>query len=165
MTNGDQDMAFGSKYDTAEQKREARYGKSYKWIALSNTTLGAVMVGLDMSILLIALPAIFNGLGINPLVPANISLLIWLLLGYTIVMAAFTVTIGRLSDMFGRVRLYNMGFLLFSIASFLLYASSYLVLGTAGALSMIILRIFQGIGGGLPASQQHRHNNRRLPAQ
>lgn len=136
-----------SRYDKKEQERESKYGPHYKWIALSNTTLGAVMVGLDMSILLIALPAIFNGLGVNPLVPANISLLIWLLLGYTIIMAAGTVTIGRLSDMFGRVRLYNAGFLLFSIASFLLYLSSVFIVGAAGAISMIILRIFQGIGG------------------
>ena len=136
-----------TKYDIEAEEREKKYGKNYKWLALSNTTLGAFMIGLDGSILLIALPAIFKGLGVNPLVPSNISLLLWLLLGYTVVIAALTAALGRLSDMVGRVKIYNAGFLVFSIGSFLLFASSYLIHGVNGALALIVFRLVQAIGG------------------
>lgn len=121
---------------------------NYKWVALSNTTLGALMASIDGSILMISLPAIFNGLGVNPLSAGNVELLLWLLLGYTIVSCVTVVTIGRLSDMYGRVRLYNIGFAIFSFASILLYASSYLVQGTAGIISLTLLRLIQGLGSG-----------------
>jgi MFS family permease len=134
-------------YDSKEEKRERKYGISYKWIVLSNTTLGATMAAIDSSIVLISLPQIFSGLGVNPLVPANIGLLLWMLLGYLIVSSVCVVAFGRLSDMFGRVRLYNLGFLIFAVASTLIYVSSYLVTGTAGALSIIMLRLLQAIGG------------------
>ncbi len=137
-----------SKYDTAERKRESRLGVSYKWIALSNTTLGATMATIDGSILLISLPAIFNGLHVNPLIASNSSLLLWLLLGYMIMSSIVVVTIGRLSDMYGRVKIYNLGFLIFATASTLLYVSSYLLSGTTGVISLIVLRLFQGLGGG-----------------
>lgn len=149
MQNKDVSSVRDSTYDIEQQKKEEKYGKHYKWLALSNTTLGAFMVGLDGSILLIALPAVFKGLGVNPLVPANIGLLLWLLLGYIVAVAASTVAVGRLSDMFGRVRIYNAGFLVFSIGSFLLYASSYLILGVNGALALIIFRLVQALGGAL----------------
>jgi MFS family permease len=136
-----------SGYDSEERSRELKYGIKYKWIALSNTTLGGLMAAINGSILIISLPAVFKGLGINPLVPGNIGLLLWILLGYMIVSSVTVVTIGRLSDMFGRVRLYNLGFLIFTVFSILLYASSYLVTGVYGALSIIILRLFQGFGG------------------
>jgi MFS family permease len=136
-----------SKYDTQTERRESRLGIYYKWMALSNTTLGGLMAGIDTSILLISLPAIFNGLGINALGAGNSDLLLWLLMGYTISSSIFLLTIGRLSDMFGRVRIYNFGFLIFAIASTMLYVSSLYVSGTAGAMSLIILRILQGIGG------------------
>ena len=75
------DLSKGD-YDLEERKRESKYGKNYKWITLSNTTLGVLMASIDSSILIISLPAIFNGLGVNPLIPGNIVLLLWLLLGY-----------------------------------------------------------------------------------
>ena len=81
----------------------------YKWIALSNTTLGVLMATLDSSIVIIAMPAIFRGIGLDPLAPANI--------GYLLVSAVLVVTLGRLGDMFGRVRMYNFGFVVFSSAS------------------------------------------------
>lgn len=137
-----------TRYDKAEQRRESKFGLHYKWIALSNTTLGSLMAAIDQSIVLISLPAIFDGLGVNPLVPGNSDLLLWLLLGYTIVSSVTVVTIGRLSDIFGRVKIYNFGFLVFTIASIMLSVSSYYVHGTSGALSLVILRIFQGLGGG-----------------
>ena len=135
-------------YDLEERRRESKYGKSYKWIALSNTTLGVLMASIDSSILIISLPAIFNGLGVNPLTPGNITLLLWLLLGYMIMSSVIVVTIGRLSDMFGRVRLYNLGFAIFAIGSTVLYAVTYLFTGTTAVLLMIVLRLVQGFGGG-----------------
>lgn len=137
-----------NEYDSEERKREQKYGKSYKWVALSNTTLGILMASIDSSILIISLPAIFNGLGVNPLTPGNITLLLWLLLGYMIMSSVVVVTIGRLSDMFGRVRLYNMGFAIFAIGSTILYAITYLFTGTTAVILMIIFRLVQGFGGG-----------------
>ncbi len=129
-------------------QQKKKYSIHYKWVALSNTTLGALLASIDSSILIISLPAVFNGLGVNPLSCGDLMLLLWLLLGYTIVSAVTVVTIGRLSDMFGRVRLYNIGFAIFSSASILLYASSYLIQGTAGIISLTLLRLIQGLGSG-----------------
>ncbi len=137
-----------SRYDVEERERESKFGVHYKWVALSNTTIGALMASIDGSILLISLPAIFNGLGVNPLVAGNVDLLLWLLLGYTIMTSVVVVTIGRLSDMFGRVKIYNLGFAVFAIASTLIYISSYFVTGDAGILSITVLRLVQGLGGG-----------------
>src|SRR6476469_10168159 len=92
----------------------------YKWTALSNTTLGIFMATLDSSIVLIALPAIFRGIKLDPLQPANIGYLLWMLMGYLVVTAVLVVTFGRLGDMYGRVRMSNAGFLIFTIASILL---------------------------------------------
>src|SRR4051795_9604699 len=92
-------------------------GDGYKWTALSNTTLGIFMATLDSSIVLISLPAIFRGIGLDPLKPANIGYLLWMLMGYLVVTAVLVVTFGRLGDMFGRVRMYNGGFAVFSAAS------------------------------------------------
>ena len=117
----------------------------YKWIALSNTTLGAFMAALDGSIVLIALPAIFRGIGINPLAPGETDYLLWVLMGYGVITATLLVTFGRISDMFGRVRLYNLGFAIFAVGSILLF----LVQGTGNgaALQIIIFRLVQAIGG------------------
>ena len=93
---------------------------NYKWIVLSNTTLGVLMATINASILLIALPDIFRGIGINPLEPGNTSLLLWLIMGYLVVTAVLVVTFGRLGDMFGRVKMYNAGFAVFSVFSVLL---------------------------------------------
>ena len=83
-------------------------GPGYKWIALSNTTLGVLMATINASILLIALPDIFRGIGVNPLQPGNTSLLLWMIMGYLVVTAVLVVSFGRLGDMFGRVRIYNL---------------------------------------------------------
>src|ERR1044071_6279478 len=89
----------------------------YKWTALSNTTLGMFMASLDASIVLISLPAIFRGIHLDPLTPGNIGYLLWMLMGYLVVTAVLVVTFGRLGDMFGRVRMYNAGFAVFTGAS------------------------------------------------
>src|SRR6266699_3151635 len=101
-------------------RRRRPVGPHYKWVALTNTTLGSLMATIDASIVLIAFPAIFKGIGINPLAPGESSYFLWLLLGYMVVTATLLVTFGRISDMFGRVRLYNLGFLIFAIGSTLL---------------------------------------------
>jgi MFS family permease len=96
-------------------------GPHYKWIALTNTTMGVLMASIDTSIVLISLPAIFNGIHVNPLAPGETDYFLWILLGYMVVTATLLVTFGRISDMFGRVRLYNMGFAIFSVGSILLW--------------------------------------------
>ena len=89
----------------------------YKWIALSNTTLSMTMATIDASIVIIAMPAIFRGIGLNPLDPGNISYLLWMIIGYLLVQSVCVVTLGRLGDMFGRVKIYNLGFVVFTLAS------------------------------------------------
>jgi MFS family permease len=120
-------------------------GPHYKWIALSNTTLGVLMATINQSIVLIALPDIFRGIGLNPLSPANTSYLLWMFMGFLVVSAVLVVSFGRLGDMFGRVRMYNVGFAIFSVASILLTVTW--MHGSAGALWLIIWRVVQGIGG------------------
>src|ERR1700712_2604252 len=95
-------------------------GGRYKWVALSNTTLGVFMSALDGSIVIISLPAIFRGIHLDPLAPGNISYLLWMIMGYQLVQAVFVVTLGRLGDMYGRVKIYNSGFAVFAVASILL---------------------------------------------
>src|ERR1700754_5300330 len=94
----------------------------YKWIALSNTTSGVFMAALDSSIVLISLPAIFRGIHLDPLQPGNISYLLWTLMGFLLVTAVLVVTLGRLGDMYGRVRIYNAGFVVFTLGSIALAA-------------------------------------------
>jgi MFS family permease len=124
-----------------------RTNPHYKWIALSNTTLGVLMATVNASILLIALPDIFRGIGVNPLQPGNTSLLLWLLMGYLVVTAVLVVSFGRLGDMFGRVRMYNLGFAIFALFSVML--SLTWLHGTAGAWWLIVMRILQGVGGAM----------------
>src|SRR5581483_7084994 len=122
-------------------------GDRYKWTALVNTTLGVFMASLDSSIVIISLPAIFRGIHLDPLQPSNIGYLLWMLQGYLVATAVLVVTFGRLGDMFGRVRMYNLGFLIFTIASIGL--SLTWSTGATGAMELIVMRIVQGIGGSL----------------
>ena len=120
-------------------------GIDYKWIALSNTTLGMLMATLNSSIVLIALPAIFTGIHINPLTPGNTGFLLWILMGYMVVTSTLLVTCGRISDMLGRVKMYNLGFAIFTVGSLLLFLTPNS--GSAGALELIAFRIVQAVGG------------------
>jgi MFS family permease len=122
-------------------------GKNYKWVALSNTTLGVLMVMINQSILLISLPDIFRGIRLNPLAPGNTSYFLWVLMGFMLVTAVLVVSLGRIGDMYGRVRMYNLGFAVFTLFSVLL--SVTFMQGHAGALWIIIMRLFQGVGGAL----------------
>ena len=122
-------------------------GVHYKWIALSNTTLGMLMATINASIMLIALPDIFRGIGVNPLQPGNTSLLLWLIMGYLVVTAVLVVSFGRLGDMFGRVRMFNLGFAIFAFFSIML--SVTWLHGTSAAWYLICMRILQGVGGAM----------------
>ncbi len=114
----------------------------YKWVALSNTTIGTLMASIDMSIVLIALPSIFNGIQINPF--TSFQYMLWIMFGYSIVTAVLLVTFGRLSDIYGRVRLYNLGFAIFTAGSILLAITPNT--GDLGAIELIVFRIIQGVG-------------------
>jgi MFS family permease len=117
----------------------------YKWIALSNTTLGILMVTINQSILLISLPDIFRGINLNPLTPSNTSYFLWTFMGFLLVTSVLVVSLGRVGDMYGRVKMYNLGFAIFTLFSILL--SVTWMSGPAGALWIIIMRVFQGVGG------------------
>src|SRR2546421_2227879 len=119
----------------------------YKWVALTNTTLGMLMATINASILLIALPDIFRGIHIDPLAPGNTSYLLWLILGFLVVMAVLMVSLGRLGDIYGRVRMFNLGFAVFTAFSILL--SVTWLHGSAGAFWLILMRVGQGVGGAL----------------
>jgi MFS family permease len=118
---------------------------TYKWTALSNTTLGVLMASLDSSIVIISLPAIFRGIALDPLAPGNIDYLLWTLMGYMVCTAVLVVTLGRLGDIYGRVRMYNAGFAVFTLASIALSLTPGT--GQHAALFLIGMRFVQGIGG------------------
>ena len=119
----------------------------YKWIALSNTTLGMLMAAINGTSLIIALPVIFRGIHINPLSAGSFTYLLWMLLGYMLVTAVLVVTLGRLGDMFGRVRMYNLGFVIFTLGA--LGAALTWSHGDSGALELIIMRMIQAVGGAM----------------
>jgi MFS family permease len=125
----------------------ARSDDRYKWVALANTTAAVFMAQLDGSILIIAMPAIFTGIHLDPLAPGNIVYLLWMIMGYRLVQAVLVVTLGRLGDMFGRVRLYNAGFAVFTVSSVLLSVDPFS--GGHGALWLIAWRFPQAIGGSM----------------
>ncbi|MGD0116115.1 MAG: MFS transporter [Dehalococcoidia bacterium] len=120
---------------------------SYKWTALSNTTLGVFMAALNGSIIIISLPAIFRGINLDPLLPSNSGFLLWTLMGYMVCTAVLVVSFGRLGDLLGRVRMYNLGFVVFTIASVALGLTPGQ--GASAAVYLISMRIFQGVGGAL----------------
>jgi MFS family permease len=123
---------------------ERRHNDRYKWIALSNTTLAVLLATLDGSITLIAMPAIFRGIHLDPLQPANSFYLLWMILGFLVVTSVLIVSLGRLGDMYGRVKMYNLGFVIYTIASLILTVDW--LTGQAGAMYLIVFRIVQGIG-------------------
>ena len=122
-------------------------GVGYKWIALSNTTLGMLMATINSSITLIALPNIFRGIGVNPLAPGDVGYLLWMLMGFLVVTAVLVVAFGRIGDIFGRVRMYELGFAVFTLGSVLL--SVDWLRGPAGASYLIGMRVVQGLGAAM----------------
>ncbi|HZU58604.1 MAG TPA: MFS transporter [Actinocrinis sp.] len=147
-------MTTGTQGDTAKGTAARQRGRwvsahhpRYKWIALSNTTLGMLIATINSSIVLISLPAIFNGIRLDPLRPGNVSYLLWMLMGYMLVSAVLVVALGRLGDIWGRVRIYNAGFLIFAVTSVILSLDP--MHGGAGALWLILWRIAQAVGGSM----------------
>ena len=137
MTTADRRQGDGNASTAAQGsdgKRGLR-GAHYKWVALSNTTLGMLMATVNASIVIIALPAIFRGIHLDPLTPGNISYLLWMIMGYLVVTAVLVVTLGRLGDMYGRVRMYNLGFAVFRLGSLALSFDP--LTGPGGALWLI----------------------------
>jgi len=112
-------------------------GPRYKWVVLSNTTVGVLLSSLNATSLIIALPVIFRGIHLNPLVPANSSYLLWVMMGYMLMSAAIVVTVGRIGDIYGRVRMYNLGFAWFTVGAILL--SLVWSTGSSGALELVFL--------------------------
>jgi MFS family permease len=127
----------------ADERAESRY----RWVALANTTAAMFMSALDGSIVLIALPPIFRGIHLDPLGGGSISYLLWMIMGYRLVQAVLVVTLGRLGDMFGRVRIYNLGFAVFTVASILLSFDPFT--GTHAAMWLIGWRVLQAVGGSM----------------
>ncbi|HXY28200.1 MAG TPA: MFS transporter, partial [Acidimicrobiales bacterium] len=119
----------------------------YRWMALTTVTVGTLMVFINQSIVLIALPDIFRGIDLNPLTPGNTGYMLWMLMGFGVVLAVLVVTLGRVGDIYGRVRIFNLGFAVFTAFSILL-AVTWLT-GTAGAVWLIVMRIGQGVGGAM----------------
>jgi MFS family permease len=141
------DSSSSSGSPATPSKPSAPKPDRYAWIALANTTAAIFMAGLDGSVVIIALPAIFRGIGLDPLAPGNISYLLWMIMGYRLVQAVLVVNLGKLGDMFGRVKMYNAGFVVFTIASILLSFDPYQ--GTHGALWLIGWRFLQAVGGSM----------------
>jgi MFS family permease len=133
--------------DASQSGDGAGRNSAYQWIALSNTTLAMVMATIDGSIVIIAMPAIFRGINLNPLLPGNVTYLLWMIMGYLLVQSILVVTLGRLGDIFGRVKIYNLGFLVFTLASVGLSFDPFQ--GTHGALWLIIWRFVQAFGGSM----------------
>ena len=125
----------------------AKVDDHYRWVALANTTAAVFMSTLDGSIVIIALPAIFRGIHLDPLAPGNIVYLLWMIMGYRLVQAVTVVTFGRLGDMFGRVKIYNAGFVVFTVSSILLSVCPFM--GVRGAQWLIGWRLVQALGGSM----------------
>jgi MFS family permease len=138
---------MGSSTTATTPKPVAPKPDRYAWIALANTTAAIFMASLDGSVVIIALPAIFRGINLDPLSAGNISYLLWMIMGYRLVQAVLVVNLGKLGDMFGRVKMYNAGFVVFTIASILLSFDPYQ--GTHGALWLIGWRFLQAVGGSM----------------
>ena len=130
---------------SAHATEGARTPVAYKWIALSNTTLGVLMATINSTILIISLPAIFRGIHVDPLVGNQTSLLLWVMLSFNVATTILLVTFGRISDTYGRVRLYNAGFAVFTLGSILCFLTTGT--GLAGEWELIAFRFVQGVGG------------------
>ena len=129
---------------SGNQRAATPRGDGYKWVALANTTLGVVMATIDSSIVLIALPDIFRGIGLDPLQPGNSFYLLWMILGFLVVSSVLVVSLGRLGDMYGRVKMYTLGFAIYTVSS--LFLTIAWLTGDAGAMYLVVMRILQGIG-------------------
>ncbi|WP_063046881.1 MFS transporter [Nocardia pseudovaccinii] len=147
MTIPSADLDLGDVQTISRRLRYDRDHPRYKWIVLTNTTIGVLLSAVNASIVLISLPAIFRGIGLNPLEAGNVGYLLWMLMGYLLVTAVLVVMFGRLGDIFGRVRIYNLGFAVFAVTSVALSFDPFQ--GGSGAMWIIVWRVLQGIGGAM----------------
>ena len=138
-------VSKGGNSPLSSSEDKGKQGLDYKWIALSNVIIASMMGTINGSITLISLPAIFNGIHIDPL--TSFQYLLWILMGYGLVTATLLLSFGRLSDMYGRVKLFKLGFLIFTVGSILLYLTPST--GDAGAIEIILFRIVQAVGSAL----------------
>lgn len=143
------------------RRKDLPAGPGYKWVALSNTTLGVLIATMDASIVIISLPAIFRGIGLDPLAPGNIGYLLWMILGYLLVSAVLVVVLGRLGDMYGRVKIYNLGFLVFACASVALSLDPFRAAARRPVADPVARRA--GVRRLHAHRQLGRHPHRRLP--
>ena len=128
------------------QMNDTPLPSNHKWMVLSNTTVGVLAAVVNASIVLISLPAIFRGIGLHPLDPGNTNTLLWTIMGYMVVTSVLVVTFGRLGDMFGRARIYKLGFVIFTLASLGL---SFMPTGDIASAFLVGMRIVQGVGGAM----------------
>ncbi len=145
-TASEQAAGSGESFNSGPVSSDGR-GRAYKWVALSNTTLAMVMATIDASIVIVSMPAIFRGINLDPLTPGNVSYLLWMIMGYLLVQSVLVVTLGRLGDIFGRVKIYNLGFVVFTLASVALSFDP--AQGPNGALWLIGWRVVQAFGGAM----------------
>lgn len=138
-------LDYKSNVTTTENDDTVKKGIAYKWIALFNVALASLMGTINGSIILISLPAIFTGIQINPMAPDAFQYLLWILMGYGLVTATLLLSIGRLADIYGRVKLFRLGFFIFTVGSIMLYLTPDT--GNTGALELIIFRLIQAVGG------------------
>ena len=147
MATTTSEQAAGNQGTGESRARRGEPGRAYKWVALSNTTLAMTMATIDASIVIVAMPAIFRGIHLDPLTPGNVSFLLWMIMGYLLVQSVLVVTLGRLGDIFGRVKIYNLGFVVFTLASIALSLDPFQ--GPDGALWLILWRVVQAFGGAM----------------
>ena len=147
MATTTSEQAAGNQKTGESGARRGGQPRAYKWVALSNTTLAMTMATIDASIVIVAMPAIFRGISLNPLTPGNVSFLLWMIMGYLLVQSVLVVTLGRLGDIFGRVKIYNLGFVVFTLASIALSLDPFQ--GPDGALWLILWRVVQAFGGAM----------------
>ena len=136
-------MAEAARHEASEPE-PSNPRDTYKWIALSVTTVGVVLATIDSSIMLIAMPDIFRGIKLDPLIPSNSFYLLWMILSFLVVSSVLVVSLGRLGDLFGRVRMYNLGFVIYTVSSLVLTIDW--LTGQAGATYLILGRVLQGVG-------------------
>jgi MFS family permease len=146
-TSANTDQQGNQDRQSGRGRGSAAGGRAYKWVALSNTTLAMTMATIDASIVIVSMPAIFRGIGLNPLTPGNVTYLLWMIMGYLLVQSVLVVSLGRLGDMFGRVKIYNLGFVVFTAASVALSLDP--LVGAHGALWLIGWRFVQAFGGAM----------------
>ena len=147
MATTTSEQAAGNQGTGESRATPGGQGRAYKWVALSNTTLAMTMATIDASIVIVAMPAIFRGIHLDPLTPGNVSFLLWMIMGYLLVQSVLVVTLGRLGDIFGRVKIYNLGFVVFTLASIALSFDPFQ--GPDGALWLILWRVVQAFGGAM----------------